>query len=41
MAAGIERDVEGTVFGAEEQWLNNNMGLQKDGVALLIILWRS
>ncbi|MGH8472441.1 MAG: hypothetical protein ACREVJ_08330 [Gammaproteobacteria bacterium] len=39
VAAGIKRELEEAVFGAGEQWLNNNMGLQKDGVALLIILW--
>ena|GEM_PF-317486 len=39
VAAGIKRELEEAVFGAEEQWLNDNMGLQKDGVALLIILW--
>lgn len=39
VAAGLKRDLEEAVFGAQEQWLNNNMGMQKDGVALLIVLW--
>ncbi len=39
VAAGLKRELEEAVFGAEEQWLNNNMGLHKDGVALLVVLW--
>lgn len=27
------------VFGAGDTWLNNNLGLPRDGVALLVILW--
>ncbi|TDR76644.1 hypothetical protein [Paludibacterium purpuratum] len=27
------------VFGADDSWLNNNLGLPRDGVALLVILW--
>jgi hypothetical protein len=27
------------VFGAGDSWLNNNLGLPRDGVALLVILW--
>lgn len=27
------------VFGAGESWINNNLGLPRDGVALLVILW--
>jgi hypothetical protein len=27
------------VFGAGETWINNNLGLPRDGVALLVILW--
>jgi len=27
------------VFGSGEAWLNNNLGLPRDGVALLVIVW--
>jgi hypothetical protein len=27
------------VFGAGEGWINNNLGLPRDGVALLVIVW--
>ncbi|BEV73227.1 hypothetical protein THUN1379_27090 [Paludibacterium sp. THUN1379] len=27
------------VFGAGDSWVNNNLGLPRDGVALLVILW--
>jgi hypothetical protein len=27
------------VFGAGESWINNNLGLPRDGVALLVIVW--
>jgi hypothetical protein len=27
------------VFGAGESWLNNTLGLPRDGVALLVVLW--
>jgi len=27
------------VFGAGDTWINNNLGLPRDGVALLVILW--
>jgi hypothetical protein len=27
------------VFGADETWVNNNLGLPRDGVALLVTLW--
>ena len=33
------RDVETKVFGAREVWQNNNFGLTRDGVALLVVLW--
>lgn len=35
----LAREVEPKVFGAREVWQNNNMGLARDGVALLVVLW--
>ena len=31
--------MEDAVFGRQDNWLSNNMGLQRDGVALLVVLW--
>jgi len=39
VALALARDVEPKVFGAREVWQNNNMGLARDGVALLVVLW--
>lgn len=33
------RDVEAKVFGARDNWQNNNFGLARDGVALLVVCW--
>ena len=33
------RDVEPRIFGARDVWQNNNFGLARDGVALLVVLW--
>jgi hypothetical protein len=35
----LTREVEPRVFGAREVWQNNNLGLARDGVALLVVLW--
>jgi hypothetical protein len=35
----LAREVEPKIFGARETWQNNNFGLARDGVALLIVLW--
>lgn len=35
----LVREVEPKIFGAREVWQNNNMGLARDGVALLVVLW--
>jgi|SRR5450830_8982 len=35
----LTRDVEPKVFGAREVWQNNNIGLARDGVAMLVVLW--
>lgn len=39
IAVGLKREVEDAVFGRQDNWLSNNMGLQRDGVALLVVLW--
>ncbi len=35
----LAREVEPKIFGAREVWQNNNLGLARDGVALLVVLW--
>jgi hypothetical protein len=35
----LTREIEPKIFGAREVWQNNNMGLARDGVALLVVLW--
>jgi hypothetical protein len=35
----LARAVEPKIFGAREVWQNNNFGLARDGVALLVVLW--
>lgn len=35
----LERNVEPKIFGMREVWQNNNLGLARDGVALLVVLW--
>jgi hypothetical protein len=35
----LARQLEPKVFGARETWQNNNVGLPRDGVALLVVLW--
>lgn len=39
IAVGIKNEVEEQVFGAGDAWLSNNIGLPRDGIALLIIIW--
>ena len=39
VAVGLLRQVEDGVFGGGEAWLNNNLGLPRDAVALLVVLW--
>ncbi|MES2934717.1 MAG: hypothetical protein V4805_14655 [Pseudomonadota bacterium] len=39
VALALTRDVEPKVFGARDVWQNNNFGLARDGVALLVVLW--
>lgn len=35
----LTRACESKVFGTKETWQNNNFGLARDGVALLVVLW--
>ncbi|MEN9865246.1 MAG: hypothetical protein RL748_836 [Pseudomonadota bacterium] len=35
----LARAVEPRIFGAKDVWQNNNFGLTRDGVALLVVLW--
>jgi len=35
----LAREIEPKIFGAREVWQNNNLGLARDGVALLVVLW--
>lgn len=35
----LARTIEPKIFGSREVWQNNNMGLARDGVALLVVLW--
>lgn len=39
IAVGLSQDLEAFVFGEGDTWLNNNMNLPRDAVALLIVLW--
>ena len=39
IAVGLKREAEEPVFGGMAQWLNNNLNLSRDGVALLVVLW--
>ena len=39
VAVGLAADGENAVFGRGDAWLSNNAGLNRDGVALLILLW--
>ena len=39
VALRLRRDLEQSVFGDETTWLSNNLGLARDHVALLVVLW--
>jgi hypothetical protein len=39
VALALVRDVEPKIFGTRDSWQNNNFGLARDGVALLVVLW--
>lgn len=39
IAVGLATEMEDWVFGEGENWLSNNMGLPRDAIALLIVVW--
>lgn len=39
LGIALQFDAEQAVFGQGAVWLNNNFGLARDGVALLVLLW--
>ena len=39
LAVALSQPAETEVFGSGDVWLSNNLGLQRDGVALLVLLW--
>lgn len=39
LAVALTHDAEQMIFGRGTNWINNNCGLPKDGVALLVLLW--
>ena len=39
IAVALQPALTEPVFGSGEAWLNNNLGLPRDGVALLVIVW--
>lgn len=39
VTVALHRNVEPKIFGAKDIWQNNNFGLTRDGVALLVVLW--
>lgn len=39
IAIALSDTTETAVFASGDQWLSNNLGLQRDGAALLVLLW--
>lgn len=39
VAVALSREAEEPVFGAGERWESNNLGIPRDGIALLVVLW--
>ncbi|GAB7128934.1 hypothetical protein JCM19000A_34420 [Silvimonas sp. JCM 19000] len=39
IAIGLKPEMEDWVFGEGDNWLSNNMGLPRDAIALLVIVW--
>jgi hypothetical protein len=39
VALRLKREFEAPVMGGESSWLSNNLGLPRDAVALLVVLW--
>ncbi|MBV1775271.1 hypothetical protein KSF73_06045 [Burkholderiaceae bacterium DAT-1] len=39
IGVALSSDLEAFVFGDGESWLSNNMGLPRDAIALLVVIW--
>ncbi|SMC28989.1 hypothetical protein SAMN02745857_03529 [Andreprevotia lacus DSM 23236] len=39
IAVGLKPEMEEWVFGEGDNWLSNNMGLPRDAIALLVVVW--
>ncbi|MCB5197537.1 hypothetical protein [Deefgea salmonis] len=39
IAVALQPQMEEWVFGEGDAWLSNNMGLPRDGIALLVVVW--
>lgn len=39
VAVGLRQEAEDAVFGGQAAWQSNNLGLPRDGIALLVVLW--
>lgn len=39
VALRLKREFEAPVMGGESSWLSNNLGLPRDAIALLVVLW--
>ncbi|AOY00641.1 hypothetical protein [Jeongeupia sp. USM3] len=39
VAVALRPEMEDWVFGEGENWLSNNMGLPRDAIALLVVVW--
>jgi len=39
VALRLKRDMEQPVLGGDSQWLSSNLGMPRDAIALLVILW--
>src|SRR6185436_15579918 len=39
VAIGLKQEVEEPVFGKSDSWLSNNLGLGRDAIALLVVVW--
>lgn len=39
IAVALKKELEEFVFAEDDGWLSNNMGLPRDAIALLVVLW--
>lgn len=39
IAVALKKELEEFIFAEDDGWLSNNMGLPRDAIALLVILW--